>query len=147
VTDEKFQSNMSSEPLEFVMQDHPEVVKPLALFEPAHLAVIQLDFADESFGFAGEAFVSQMGSFFPTPPELGIVGQDIVRVNVENGTISDFLTLKAPSTSFRPTGIEFHKDDIGGKSALYIVDWGNLTVPPPQTAPSSGVVWKITPEE
>ena len=128
------------------MAEHPEVISPLALFEPAHTAVIQLDFADESFGFAGEAFVSQMGTFFPTPPELGIVGQDIVRVNPNSGNISHFLTLEQPSTSFRPTGMMFHEEEEDGNTALYVVDWGNLELPP-MTIPNSGIVWKITKTE
>ncbi len=80
VTDEKFQSNMSSKPLEFLMQTHPNVERPLALFEPAHAAAIQMDFTgalDEQFGYAGEAFVAQIGPNAPPPPEQGIVGQNI----------------------------------------------------------------------
>lgn len=146
VTEGKFQSNMTNESLTFLMQDHPEVIKPLALFEPAHTATIQLDFANESFGFAGEAFVSQMGTFFPMPPELGIVGQDIVRVSPDSGNISQFLALEQPSTSFRPTGVQFQQDVNGNTTALYVVDWGNLELPP-MTIPNSGVVWKIVRSE
>lgn len=147
VTDPRFQSELSNETLQFVMAEHPEVVEPLALFQPAHTAVIQMDFADESFGFAGEAFVSQMGAFRPTPPELGIVGQDIVRVNPDSGNISQFLMLEQPSTSFRPTDVLFHEqEEDGNNTALYVVDWGNLELPP-MTIPNSGIVWKITKTE
>jgi glucose/arabinose dehydrogenase len=146
VTDPKFQSELSNQTLQFVMAEHPEVISPLALFEPAHTATIQLDFADESFGFAGEAFVSQMGTFFSTPPELGIVGQDIVRVNPDSGNISQFLMLEQPSTSFRPTDVLFQEEEEDGNIALYVVDWGNLELPP-MTIPNSGIVWKITKTE
>ena len=101
-------------------------------------------FANESFGFGGEAFVTEVGAH-------GVrgVGQSVVRVNIDNTTtISDFLTLKNPteanSTTFRPTGVEFSPNG----TALYIVDWGNLLQPPPDgypTIPNTGVVWKITP--
>lgn len=145
VTDEKFQSNMSSEPLEFVMQDHPAVEAPLALFQPPHTAVIQMDFGpaadEERFGCPGEAFVAQIGPNVPTPPEQGIVGQNIMRVNINNGTIEEFLTLREPSTSFKPTDVVFHEESgAANMTALYIVDWGNL-IPP--TIPHTEVVWKI----
>jgi hypothetical protein len=35
---------------------------PLTLFEPVHVSGIQIDFANESFGFPGEAFVAQIGT-------------------------------------------------------------------------------------
>ena len=130
-------------PLDFLMQDHPPVVKPLALFEPPHTATQQMAFANESFGFGGEAFVTEVGAH-------GVrgVGQSVVHVNIDNTTtISDFLTLKNPgeanSTTFRPIGVEFSRNG----TALYIADWGNLLEPPPggPTIPNTGVVWKITP--
>jgi glucose/arabinose dehydrogenase len=129
-------------PLDFLMQDHPPVVKPLALFEPPHTATQEMAFANESFGFGGEAFVTEVGAH-------GVrgVGQSVVHVNIDNNktTISDFLTLKNPneanSTTFRPTGVEFSQNG----TALYIVDWGNLLEPPAggPTIPNTGVVWKI----
>lgn len=142
-TDEKFQSNMSSEHLEFVMQNHLDVERPLALFEPPHTAVIQMDFAsaDEQFGFIGEAFVAQLGPNAPTPLEQGVVGQNIVRVNVNNGTINEFITLKEPSTGFKPTDVVFHQEDESDNTTLYIMDWGNIL---PPTVPNTGIVWKIT---
>ncbi|MGI0020569.1 MAG: hypothetical protein ACREAY_08865 [Nitrososphaera sp.] len=62
-------------------------------------------------------------------------------VDITNGDISEFLTLKAPTTAFSPTDVKFH--DSNGDTALYLVDWGNI-VPP--TVPHTGVVWKITHE-
>jgi len=131
-------------PLEFLMQNHPPVEKPLALFEPPHTAVQQMAFANKSFGFGGEAFVAQVEAH-------GVrgVGQSVVHINIDDNetTISDFLTLKNPteanSTTFRPIGVEFSQNG----TALYIVDWGNLLEPPAggPTIPNTGVVWKIMP--
>ena len=145
VTDPKFQSSKSSKPLEFLMKNHPPVEAPVAIIEPAHSGVIQLDFAPEGqFGHAGEAFVAQIGPNNPTPPEQGIVGQNIIRVNVGNGTVSEFLTLKEPTTAFSPTDVKFHNGNSDGSdTALYFVDWGNIL---PPTVPHTGVVWKITHE-
>ena len=116
---------MSSKPLEFLMQTHPDVERPLALFEPAHTAAIQMDFAgaaDEQFGYTGEAFVAQIGPNAPPPSVQGIVGQNIVRVNVNNGTINEFLTLRETSTSFKPTDVVFHQEDESDNTALYIIN-------------------------
>ena len=139
VTDPKFQVK-NLPPLQFVMQIQPPVEKPLVLFEPVHTAVIQMAFANKSFGFEGEAFVAQIGSH--TPPPGTTVGQNVVRVNIDNKTVTDFISLKNPTTIFRPTDIAFSQDG----SAMFIVDWGNLREPGPgDTIPNSGIIWKITP--
>ncbi|HZA62427.1 MAG TPA: hypothetical protein VE573_06110 [Nitrososphaeraceae archaeon] len=146
VTDPKFISPRGGDkPLQFLMQNHPTVEKPFALFEPLHASGIQLAFANESFGFPGEAFVGQMGTDAPIsrplPPPGEIIGQNIVRVNIDNKTITDFLTLKNPTTSFRPTDVVFGQNG----NALYVVDWGNLSFTEnPPTTPKTGIVWKIT---
>jgi glucose/arabinose dehydrogenase len=146
VTDPKFISPRGGDkPLQFLMQNHPTVEKPFALFEPLHASGIQLAFANESFGFPGEAFVGQMGTDAPIsrplPPPGEIIGQNIVHVNIDNKTITDFLTLKNTTTSFRPTDVVFGQNG----NALYVVDWGNLSFSEnPPTTPKTGVVWKIT---
>lgn len=148
VTDPNFQSPRGGgKPLEFLMQNQTPVEMPLALFEPVHVSGIQMDFANESFGFPGEAFVSQIGTdapiAMPPPPTGTIIGQNVVRVNTDNKTISDFLSLNNSTTEFRPTDPLFSQNG----TALYIVDWGDVsfTTSGPVTSPNSGVVWKITP--
>jgi glucose/arabinose dehydrogenase len=148
VTDPKFKSprGEGNTSLQFLMQNNPSVEKPLVLFEPPHTSGIQIAFANESFGFAGEAFVAQMGTDAPIsrslPPPGTIIGQNVVHVNIDNKTITDFLTLNKAATSFRPTDVVFSQNG----TALFIVDWGNLSFTEnPPTTPYSGVVWKITP--
>ena len=146
VTDPKFQSPRGggNKSLDFLMQSHPLVEKPLALFYPPHTSGIQLAFANKSFGFEGEAFVAQMGTDAPIsrplPPPGTIIGQNIVHVNIENKTISDFISLKNATTTFRPTDVVFGNDG----SSLYVVDWGSLSFAReiPTTA-DSGIIWKI----
>ena len=76
----------------------------------------------------------------PLPPPGTIIGQNIVHVNIENKIISDFLTLKNATTTFRPTDVVFGNDG----SSLYVVDWGSLSfareIP---TTVDSGIIWKI----
>ena len=128
-------------PLQFLMQNHPPVEKPLAVFWPPHVAVMQMAFANKSFGFNGDAFVAEVGAH----KVIG-VGQKIVHVNVDNKTMSDFLFLKDPvaanHTIFRPIDIVFSQDG----AAMYLADWGNLLEPGSgKTIPKTGVVWKIMP--
>ena len=128
-------------PLQFLMQNHPPVEKPLAVFWPPHVAVMQMAFANKSFGFNGDAFVAEVGAH----KVIG-VGQKIVHVNVDNKTMSDFLFLKDPvaanHTIFRPIDIVFSQDG----AAMYLADWGNLLEPGVGgTIPKTGVIWKITP--
>jgi glucose/arabinose dehydrogenase len=148
VTDPKFKSPRGGDrPLEFLVQNHPPVEKPLVLFEPVHASGIQIAFANESFGFPREGFVAQIGTDAPIsrppPPSGVIIGQNVVRVNVDNKTISEFLSLNNATTGFRPTDVVFSQNG----TALYVVDWGNLsfTNTGPVTTPNSGVVWKVTP--
>jgi hypothetical protein len=100
-----------------------------------------VDFANESFGFPGEALVAQIGTGAPIarpPPPTGtIIGQNVVRINVDNKTISEFLSLNNATTGFRPTDAVFGQNGI----ALYVLDWGNVsyTTSGPVT-PNSGVV-------
>ncbi|HEU4446107.1 MAG TPA: hypothetical protein VFR94_15660 [Nitrososphaeraceae archaeon] len=94
-----------------------------------------------AISYIGEAFVAQIGPNAPTPLEQGVVGQNIVRVNVNNGTINEFITLKEASTGFKPTDVVFHEEDDDDNTALYVVDWGNIL---PPTVPNTGIIWKIT---
>jgi glucose/arabinose dehydrogenase len=148
VTDPIFHSPRGGEkPLEFLLQNHSIVEKPLMLFEPTHSSGIQMVFANKSFGFAGDAFVAQIGSDAPIsrtiPPPDAVIGQNIVHVNIDNKTISDFLSLKKSTANFRPTDVAFSKNG----SALFIVDWGGVTFTKgyPSTIPNSGIVWKVMP--
>ena len=109
------------------MQNHLPIEKPLVLFEPVHASGIQMAFANESLGFPGEGFEAQIGTDAPIsrplPPTRATIGQKVVRVNVDNKTISKFLSLNNATTTFRPTDVVFSQNG----TALYVVDWGNLS--------------------
>lgn len=152
VTDPKFYSPSRGEgkPLGFLLEDHPPVEKPLMLFSPVHSSGIQIVFSNgSSFGFNGEAFVAQIGTdapvSMPPPPPGTIIGQNVVRVNVDNQTISEFVALNNYTTAFRPTDVVFSNNG----TSLFIVDWGKVTFEKgyPTTIPNSGVVWRIDREQ
>lgn len=168
VTSGKFQSNSSSEPLQFLMQDHPPVEKPLALVDN-DVTATQIALSNNSnFGFKGMAFMGEFGpesfSVFgsvgvPSPDSSnefkignGTVGQKIVMFDPDTGNHTDFLTLKQPDPGFRPAGVEFTHDG----SALYVVSVGKVEVkdktpqghplssPMPWYHKHTGVLWRIT---
>jgi glucose/arabinose dehydrogenase len=177
VTDPKFQSpkkDNNSQQLEFLMQSHPPVEKPLVELD-AGAALAQVDFSspsysssynnnidDDYFGLEDMAFIAEFGIMVPISHLPGsikgeggekIVGQKVVMLNPQNGNHSDFVSLNTPDTSFRPVGIAFNQDE----SALYIASIGKVEVrttlpnnsitlpnPVPWYYPNTGVIWKIT---
>jgi glucose/arabinose dehydrogenase len=163
VTDPKFQSpRANGTQLQFLMQNHPQVQKPLGLTELA-AASTQVEFASPQFGFEGQAFIGQFGTTAPfTHSPEGIIaqavageviiGQKVIAVDLATGNYTDFISLNAPDLSFRPVGITYNEDE----NALYLVTVGKAEVrmelpsgealpyPIPWAYPFTGVVWKIT---
>ena len=158
VTDPKFQSpkGNNSQQLEFLIQNHPPVEKPLAQLDIG-AALAQVDFSSFSskksnntnnnngstnpFGFEGLAFISEFGIMVPIShssesikKEGGekIVGQKVVILNLQTGNYSDFVSLNGPDIGFRPVGIAYKQDE----SALYIASIGKVEVR--TTLPNNG---------
>nr|MDP9016040.1 hypothetical protein [Thermoproteota archaeon] len=162
VTEEKFQSVRGNQTLQFIMQDHPEVVKPLAEVQVA-AALTQADFSNSSqFGHEGMAFAAEFGSMIPAthaPQEVAEpaeqIGHKVILVDPQTGNYSDFLSITDHLHSFRPVGVEFNQDE----GALYVVSIGKMEVrmtlpngtPLPNPVPwphdNTGIVWKIVKSE
>ena len=166
VTDPKFQSRGSEKPLQFIMQNHPPVEKPLVELEVGS-ALAQVDFSSSynntnDFGFRDMAFIAEFGIMVPIShlpwsiknQNQGIVGQKVVALNPQNKSYNDFISIDKPDTSFRPVGIEFNKNE----NALYITSIGKVEVrttspnnnsielsePLPWYYPNTGIIWKVT---
>ena len=172
VTDPKFQSQQTDKPLEFVMQNHPPVEKPLVELEVGS-ALAQIDFSSSSifptsynntngFGMKGVAFIAEFGIMVPLSHLPGsiknqdgeIVGQKVIMFNPQNKGYSDFVSLDKPDTSFRPVGITFNEKE----DALYITSIGKVEIrttlpndnsielpePSPWFYPNTGIIWKVT---
>ncbi|GHA69281.1 PQQ-dependent sugar dehydrogenase [Pontibacter akesuensis] len=113
-----------------------------------------LDFSrSNAFGYQGEVFVAQFGDMAPEVGKvLAPVGYKVVRVNVENGVVTDFAANKgkkvAPASKLktggleRPVSVKFSPD---GQS-MYIVDFGVVKMTEKGAEPQvkTGVIWKIT---
>ena len=158
VTEEKFHSVRGNQSLQFIMQDHPEVVKPLSEVQVA-AALTQVDFSNSSsFGHHGMAFAAEFGSMIPgthAPQEVAEpvdqIGHKVIMIDPQAGNYSNFLSLKEHSHLFRPVGVEFNEQE----GALYVVSIGKMEVrmtlpngtplpnPMPWPYDNTGIVWKI----
>jgi glucose/arabinose dehydrogenase len=152
VTEKKFQSKSengtNAQPLQFLMQNHPPVEKPLALIgNGTKVTQIALS-TNNDFGFKGKALIAEFGSGagysvfgsvgvpspasatssqgekIPFPPLDKAKGQKIIIFDPKTRNYSNFLSLKNQDPSFRPAGIEFTKDG----SSLYVASVGKAEI-------------------
>jgi glucose/arabinose dehydrogenase len=165
VTDPKFQVK-NLPPLQFVMQNHPPVEKPLVELKVGS-ALAQIDFSSSynntnDFGLKDMTFIAEFGIMVPIShspwsiknQKQEIIGQKVIMFNPQNKSYIDFISLNKPDTSFRPVGIAFHKNE----NALYVTSIGkveirttlpndnsiDLSEPSPWYYPNTGIVWKVT---
>lgn len=127
--------------------------KPAAIF-PVHASADGLDVSHNAgFGHEGQIFVALFGDMAPGAGKvLRPVGFKVVRVDPATGVIEDFAVNKGdtngPASRLRTGGLErpvavrFSPDG----SALYVVDFGIMTMTERGPAPQkgTGVLWRIT---
>jgi hypothetical protein len=148
VTNPEFnsESQPNREPLQFLMQDHPPVQKPISLLGEG-VAATQASFSNSSkFGFKGMAFIGEFGTAAPlihpfaqmTTPLPGftptITGQRVVMLNPTTGNYSDFISPNRIDRTFHPIGVKFN---LQGDS-LYIVSYGKVEIRSEAIGGSSG---------
>jgi glucose/arabinose dehydrogenase len=137
------------------LENPPPWAGPAAyLFEP-HTALGKLTFSrSDTFGYRGQAFVCQFGTYAPlnTNREKHLRnGFQVVTVDFEAGTHQPFMRNKhgGPASATpgsggleRPVDVAFHPD---GRS-LYVLDFGNNTANKSHVVAyaHTGVVWRIT---
>lgn len=141
-------------PIKMVLEEYPNIPpKPVAEFG-VHSSSDGITFspANGNFGFAGQAFVAQLGDITPISGKtISPVGYKVVRVDTETGEIVDFATNKKPGPATahpnsggfqRPVAVAFSPDG----TSLYVVDFGVLAVNPIGFSPEeeSGSIWKIS---
>jgi glucose/arabinose dehydrogenase len=129
--------------------------RPAALFA-AHSSTYGTDFSrSEAFGHVGDAFTAQFGDLAPAAAEPARrAGFKVVRVEPQTGVIEEFAANDAEENGpasrlrsgglVRPNGVRFSPDG----SALYIVDFGVMTLGPrrPEPQEETGVLWRVTRE-
>lgn len=139
---------------EQLIENLPEWAGPPIFTEKPHSCMTKMDFCkSDDFGFRGELFVSEFGTYAPlnSPHEKDIDnGYQIVRINTRTGESEVFLKNKKQGASSshqsggieRPVDCKFHPD---GKS-LYILDFGHSPVTEGlvQAYGHTGVLWKVS---
>jgi glucose/arabinose dehydrogenase len=119
-----------------------------------HASSNGLDFSrSKRFGHAGHAFIAEFGDQAPdSGKSLHPVGFRVIRVDVSNGRIEDFVVNRSdkggPASKIggggleRPVAVRFDPSGDG----LYVVDFGVMlmdkTGPKPQQR--TGVLWRVT---
>jgi glucose/arabinose dehydrogenase len=137
-----------------VLANYPNTPPQPAAVLGVHSSSNGFDFSrNPAFGFAGEAFVAQFGDMAPEVGKvLSPVGFKIVKVNVNNGVVSDFAVNKGkkngPASWLKKGGLERPNSvrfDPAG-TALYVVDFGIMRVTKAGSQPvkGTGTVWKIS---
>lgn len=153
ITEDFFKPPLKDRP-KTVLARHPNTPpRPTAVLG-VHASSDGIDFSrSSSFGYVGQAFIAEFGDQSPTTGKsLHPVGFRVVRVDVTNGRIDDFMVNRGdkpgPASKIggngleRPVGLRF---DPSG-NALYVVDFGVMLMdakgPKPQT--QTGVLWRIS---
>lgn len=172
VTDPQFKPEGESQP-QFLMEEHPNVVKPLATY-PKHSSITKMAICpDGTFGETGKIFISFFGHMAPMTGDVDQHGgHRVIMVDPDTFESSDFLTQKRHGHSGAEDGKSGHQESSESESSdgnaasagprrlldvqfspegdsLCVVDYGVMLVdkkgitPKPET----GVVWRISPEK
>jgi glucose/arabinose dehydrogenase len=141
------------DPEKLLAEDPQTPPKPTAILE-VHSSAAGLDFSrNENFGYIGEAFIAEFGDMAPEVGRIyGPVGYKIVRVNVSNGMIYEFMSNKGringPASQIKSGGIERPisvKFDPTG-TTLYVLDFGIMPITKNGPAPKqqTGTIWRVS---
>jgi glucose/arabinose dehydrogenase len=127
-----------------LLKEHPGTPpEPAAIFG-VHASANGLAFSPPGFGFPGEAFVAEWGDMAPAVGEtFAPVGRRVVRVDVETGAVTAFLTNRAEAGGglHRPIAVAFDPR----RSAMYVLDFGVMGMAggEPVPVPGSGALWRV----
>ncbi len=139
----------------FLLAEHPDMPPEPAALLGVHSSSNGMDFSrNPDFGYVGQTFIAQFGDMAPGVGKvLSPVGYKVVRVDVDSGVVYDFAVNRDPDGPAskvggggleRPISVRFSPDG----SALYVVDFGVMTIEGEQIIPKkgTGVLWRITRE-
>lgn len=151
----RFDQKKHQQPPTFLLAHHPNVPPEPAARLGVRSSSDGFDFSrNECFGYCGEAFVAVFGDIVHcgNGKVRRPVGCRVVRVNVCNGVINDFVINKGceagPASKEGNCGIErpvdcrFNNDG----SLLYVVDFGVMTTlerNKPTPYKETGVLWRV----
>lgn len=149
---DRFKSSKSKAP-EPLLASYPSKPPRPAATLGVHSSSNGIDFSTSgTFGYEGQAFIAQFGDMAPGVGKVvDPVGYKVVRVDVNNGVITDFAVNKGKENGpaswlkngglERPVAVKFSPDG----HTLYIVDFGVMktTEAGPQPQHKTGMIWKV----
>jgi glucose/arabinose dehydrogenase len=151
VTDSRFKPKYEPQP-QFLIANHPGGPRPRAVaeFDP-HAATNGFAFSPSNrWGPPSTAYIALFGDMTPgTGTVAKPRGVEVVRVDIRDGRMSDFIHNKVSGRSSQhSTGGLEHPSDVtfGPDGAMYITDW-SVARPSDEglkVEPKSGVIWKVT---
>jgi hypothetical protein len=111
-----------------------------------HSSANKFDFAtDLPFGFLGDLFVAETGSFVPISGAGEFVGYRVVRIDRPSRTVSDFIVnTGTPDDGFVPNGFNKPIDVKFRSGTMLIVDFGVYEPGLNLIQPGTGKVWLVT---
>jgi hypothetical protein len=141
------------QPPSFLLAEHPNAPPRPAAILGVHSSSNGFDFSrNAAFGHVGEAFIAQFGDMAPAVGKVsGPVGFKVVRVDPATAVMRDFATNRAATNGpasrvgggglERPVAARFDRTG----TALYVVDFGVMTVgrQGPEPRSGTGVLWRI----
>jgi hypothetical protein len=154
LTDANHFRSPGKQPPSFVLAEHPSAPPAPVAILGVHSSSNGFDFArNADFGHVGEAFIAQFGDMAPEVGKvMGPVGFKVIRVDPPTGAVHDFATnggrTNGPASRVggagleRPVAARFNP----AGDALYVVDFGVMTVGPrgPEPHAGTGVLWRIS---
>jgi glucose/arabinose dehydrogenase len=160
LTHQRFKPGPHQPQPQFLLACHPNAPPQPAAILAVHSSSDGLDFSrNPCFGHVGEAFVAVFGDMTAPAKKGGGTGKvrhpigcRVVRVNVCNGVINDFVINKGKEAGpaskecnggiERPVDVRFNDDG----SILYVVDFGVMTIAEdgkPTSHRCTGVLWRV----
>jgi len=113
-----------------------------------HSAATKFDISTSGdFGYVGDLFVTESGSFPPQTGTREFTGYKVVRVDRETGEVFDFFVnqgstpeeLFDPASFNKPLDVKFHQGE------LYVVDFGIFEPGLDIIQPNTGKIWVLSP--
>lgn len=152
ITDPIFAPSIGEQP-EFLLENHPMIPSRPKAIIPPHSNASGFDFNyNSNFGPYGDVYLAESGSFYPSEtggyPYVG-VGRRIVRINMNNGSLSTFAINRSGLSAIRTNegGFERPVDvEFGPDGAMYVLDYGigNPLLRSEYDIPYTGVIWRIS---
>ncbi len=153
-------TDLDNTPLEFLLTNHAELLgnrkaPPRPVMDLGQVGVGKLDFClHPEFGFAHQAFVAEFGPLLPpsaSPEPCLPLGHRIVRIDLEQGSISDFCINRSrmpASMRGNSGGLERPIEaKFGPDGNLYIVDFGIVEYRQELgdwlATAETGIVWRV----